>query len=316
MTIPVYLDCDTGIDDALALALLLASPEIDLVGVGTVSGNIDAATAARNTIDLLALAGRQDVPVAVGEHDFLTAPFVAGPALIHGGNGIGDVVLPRAAVEPVDGDAAELLVRLAHRYPGELRIIAIAPLTNLARALERDPGVAAHVRDVVVMGGSARAPGNITAVAEANIGHDPEAAQAVLDAAWPVTLVPLDVTGDEVLEDADRRRLVTEGSPVVRSVGEILDLYTRFYTGHYGRAACALHDPLAAAIVVGLVRATSAPAVPVVVDTGSGPGRGQTIVDLRGQRRGPADIPGARTRVVLGTDAPLAPWLMERLLGR
>ncbi|MFF2620741.1 nucleoside hydrolase [Oerskovia jenensis] len=311
---PLYLDCDTGVDDTLALAYLLASPEIDLVGVGTVSGNVSAAQAARNTLDLLDLAGRPDVPVALGAHDRLTSTYGGGVPHIHGHNGVGDVELPRAQREVEQQDAAAFLVELARAHEGRLRIVAVGPLTNLAKALELEPALPGMVREVTIMGGAALVPGNVSAVAEANVAGDPEAAALVLAAPWDVTLVPLDVTMENTFEEEHRRALLTSGDLFVETVGRILDVYFDFHVPELGRRASALHDPLAAAVAVGGVLPSSAPRVPVVVDATGGPGRGQTLCDLRGQRLGQVDHPGARVRVVLSTSEPLAPHLVDRLL--
>jgi purine nucleosidase len=312
--LPLYLDCDTGVDDSLALAYLLASPEADLVGIGTVSGNIDAHQGAVNTLDLLALAGRPDVPVAVGAHDPSVGTFDGGAPHVHGRNGIGDVALPPSGLAPAPGTAVELLLRLSHEYAGALQVVAVGPLTNLALALREDPTLPSRVAHVTIMGGAALHPGNVTPVAEANIANDPEAAAAVLAAAWDVTLVPLDVTMRDVLEDTDRKALLAASTVLAPWLGEILDHYLGFYVESFGRRCCALHDPLAAALAVGGVRATVAPRVHVAVDDTHGPGRGQTICDLRGLHAGYPDQPGSRCRVVLETDAPLAPHLMDRLL--
>ncbi|WP_431278979.1 nucleoside hydrolase [Leifsonia poae] len=311
---PVYFDCDTGIDDSVALAYLLASPEIEVVGIGTVSGNVSSAQAAENTLRLLALAGREDIPVAIGAHDPLAGSFDGGAPHVHGVNGIGNIDLPPAVAVPLAEDAARLLVRLAHEHAGRLSVITVGPVTNIALALRLDPDLPSRVADVTTMGGAALVPGNVSPVAEANIWNDPEAAAELLKADWPVTLVPLDVTLENVLEEEDRRALLDADAPLARAVGEMLDFYFDFYVDLYGRRSSALHDPLAAAIAVGGVRATVAPAVGVVVDTSNGPGRGQTICDLRGQRLGPVDQPGAHVRVVLGTDRPLAEHLVERML--
>ncbi len=312
---PVYFDCDTGIDDALALVYLMASPEISLAGIGTVSGNIDAKRAARNTLDLLELGGRGEVPVAVGAMDPLTHSFGGGAPHIHGHNGVGEVELPSAQRQPEAESAADMLVRLAHEYAGELDVIAIGPLTNLAVALKQDPSIADLVHEVIIMGGAALVPGNLSAVGEANIYNDPEAAQVVMEAPWQVVLVPLDVTLENTFEESDRLALAASGSVLNQALADILDLYFDFYVGEYDRRMCALHDPLAAAIATGQITATRAPNVPVVVDDTQGPGRGQTICDLRYQRNGPKDVEGAHVRVVLETDRPLAPVLLERLLG-
>lgn len=311
---PVYFDCDTGIDDALALVYLMASPEIELAGIGTVSGNIDAKQAAVNTLDLLAMGGKTEVPVAVGSMDPLTHSFSGGVPHIHGHNGVGDVELPHTDRKPETESAADMLVRLAHEHPGELDVIAIGPLTNLAIALKQDPSIAELVHEVYIMGGAALVPGNLSAVGEANIWNDPEAAQAVVEAPWQVVLVPLDVTLENAFEESDREALAASDSALNRALADILNLYFDFYVGEYGRRMCALHDPLAAAIAVGQITATRAPNVPVVVDDTQGPGRGQTICDLRGQRTGTHDVEGAHVRVVLDTDQQLGPVLLARLL--
>lgn len=313
MATPVYLDCDTGIDDSLALLYLLRSPEVRLVGIGSVHGNIDAATAARNTLDLLALAGAE-VPVALGAQGPRTGEYAGGAPHVHGEDGIGGVTLPPSGGSVVAETAARMLVRLAAEHAGELEVLAVGPLTNLAAALDLDPELPAKISRVVVMGGAAQTSGNVSAASEANIHNDPEAAAIVVGAPWEVVLVPLDVTLENRFTEADQEALLASADPAARAVGAMLDQYFSFYQGVYGYRGCALHDPLAAALLVGGVTATRAPAVPVVVDATDGPGRGQTIVDLRHQRGGIADVPGAHVRVVLGTDRPLAPHLRERLV--
>ncbi|WP_427133464.1 nucleoside hydrolase [Pseudarthrobacter sp. S9] len=311
---PFYLDCDTGIDDALALAYLLASPHADVRGIGTVSGNVSAAVGARNTLDLLQLAGHADIPVAVGNHDPQTGTFHGGAPHVHGHNGIGGIELDAAAAELVAGTAAEMLVRLAHEHAGTLRVLAIGPLTNIAEALRLEPELPRLVKEITIMGGAAFAPGNITPVAEANIANDPEAAAEVLAADWNVTLVPLDVTMSNVLEECHRQELLSTGHPVPQALGEMLGYYFRFYESQFGRACSAMHDPLAAAVAVGGISAAVAPVVHVDVDTTDGPGRGQTICDLRGRYRDYPEQAGARCRVVLELDGEFAPHLVETLL--
>ncbi|AGP30429.1 nucleoside hydrolase [Corynebacterium terpenotabidum] len=310
---PVYLDCDTGIDDALALGHLLASPRADLVGVGCVHGNIDVDAAVENTRRLVTLAGRGDIPVAPGASAPLVGEFAGGAPHVHGVDGIGGVreSLPSPTAVPVDGDAVDLLLRLSREHVGELQLLAIGPLTNLAHALDRDPGLVDRVAGVTVMGGAARVPGNVHPVAEANIWHDPEAAQVVVAAPWPVTLVPLDTTMEHTLDERHRQRLCDSASAYARACGEMLDRYLDFYGEVVlGRRAAALHDPLAAAVMLGEVNRVRSPRVPVEVDCSRGPGRGQTICDLRSQRRLVGDVDGANVRVVLET----APGYVDLLL--
>ncbi len=311
---PVYFDCDTGIDDSLALAYLLSTPRVRIVGIGTVSGNTNAAQAARNSLALLELAGHHDVPVAIGAHDPLNGVYDGGVPEIHGVNGIGGVQIADAARPVEPQTAAELLIRLSHEYAGLLRVVTVGPMTNIALALALDPTLPERIVEVTTMGGAALAPGNVSAVSEANIWNDPEAAQLAFSANWPVTIVPLDVTMENRLDETDRSALLESPLPLARALGQMLDHYFDFYLNEYGVRSCALHDPLAAAIAAGGIRPTRNPAVPVEVDITDGPGRGQTICDLRGQRRGQVDAAGANVRVVLATDQPLGAHLIDCIL--
>jgi len=316
---PYYLDCDTGIDDALAIAYLLAaaadeSNGIDIVGIGSVSGNVSAGVGAVNTLDLVALSGRTDIPVAVGEHHPQGGEFRGGAPHVHGANGIGDVEIPASGASVVDESAAQLLVRLAREHAGELRVIAIGPLTNIAAALRLEPGLPSLVKELTLMGGAALVPGNITPVAEANIANDADAAAEVFAADWFITMVPLDVTMPNVFLEHHRQALIDSGRPVAVAVGHMLDHYFEFYVGVYGHRASALHDPLAVAIALGDLVLTSAPVVRVLVDDTAGPGRGQTICDLRGIYNGFPEQSAAHTRVVLSLEDDFAPTLLARLL--
>lgn len=312
-TVPVFLDCDTGIDDALALAYLLRSPLAELVGISTVSGNTDAALAAVNSLGLLALAGRADVPVAVGAHHFLEEEYGGGSPHVHGDDGIGGVTLP-AGGEPVDEDPADLLLRLAREHRGELRLVAIGPLTNLALALRRHPELPGLLHSVTVMGGAGLVPGNVSAVAEANIWHDPAAAVEVVAADWDLTLVPLDATMRHLMTEEHRAVLLASEDPLAQAIGAALDFYFDFYVSHFGERTAAMHDPMAAAVALDAIAVASAPRVHVEVDATRGPGRGQTLSDLRGIYRGvhPED---ARTRFVLALEEPFAPHLIDVITG-
>ncbi|MGU3433523.1 nucleoside hydrolase [Actinomycetes bacterium M1A6_2h] len=314
VSIPVYLDTDVGVDDAMALLYLLATPDVHVVGIGTVSGNVSAEQAAQNALDLLDLAGRTGIPVALGAHDFQARPYDGGVPHIHGENGLGGIDIDRSTGELSDMTAAQMLVALARDYPGELRVIAIGPLTNIAEALRLDPELPSSVHSLVAMGGAAIAPGNLTPVAEANIGNDPEAAAEVLAAQWNPILVPLDVTMAHTIEPRHAEQLTASPNPAVHALGRMIEFYAGFYTGVYGRPCVALHDPLAAALAVGDITAALAPTVRVTVDDTDGPGRGQTICDMRGRYNSYPAQRGARCTVVLELHEDFAPHLVERLL--
>jgi purine nucleosidase len=312
---PLLVDCDTGIDDALALLYLLGDPEADLRAVTSVFGNTYADTAAENTLRVLELAGRPDVPVAVGaRHNWRGNAHLAPH--VHGSDGLGSIGLPAPAGSPSTEPADELIVRLARENPGRLHVLAIGPLTNLASAMLLDPELPDLVGHVTIMGGAVHHPGNVTPAAEANISNDPEAARMVLRAGWDVTLVPLDVTMTEVLTEEHWHRLRAGAAPISRFAAGILQHYLDVYQRDVFGVRCApCHDPLAAAIAVDDVSPVLAPTVAVDVDTGDGPARGSTIADTRGRHRGFPDQDGAGVRVALQTDGTFPNRLVERLGG-
>lgn len=311
----LLIDCDTGVDDALALLYLLADASVDVCGVTTLFGNTTAGSAAHNTLRVLELIGRGDIPVAVGASTSLRGEAPRLSPEVHGEDGLGDTALPAPSGQPINEPSPHFLVRMAKRHAGDLHILATGPLTNLATALSFEPRLPELVSHVTVMGGAASVPGNVTPAAEANFHHDPEAAKQVLAAPWPVTVVPLDVTMHEVVTADLLDDLIAGGSPVALFAAAAVSRYLRFYERHvFGTRAAACHDPLAAAIAVGDVAPRLAPAVPVDVETGPGPARGALIADLRGRYRDYPPHDGANVEVVLRTDRTFARQLIDRLL--
>lgn len=314
MTTPVLMDVDTGIDDAVALVLAVRSPELDLVGVGTVAGNVDPVLGARNTLRVLEVAGAPDVPVAVGAPSPLVEPW-ADVAWIHGADGMGNTNPPAPLGRPCERDAVAQLLALSHEYAGELTVIAVGPLTNLALAIRLDPTVCTRLAHVVIMGGSARAGGNRGPWTEANVGVDPEAAAVVFDAPLRRTMVGLDVTMQTRLDDGDVRRLAASGDAGAKLLADLLPHYLDVYERTTGQRACAMHDPLAVAVAAqpGLVSTRS---LPVRVETAGHHTRGMTVVDQRGPRgtREQSDAP--RTDVALEVEvAAFLALLRDRLTG-
>ena len=213
-----------------------------------------------------------------------------------------------------EGTAAEQIIRVAREHPGEAELVAVGPLTNVALALGLCPELPSLLRGVTVMGGAALAPGNVTEVAEANIWHDPEAAAAVFAADWPLTMVGLDVTMTTTLDGGQLDRLGTGGS-LARYVAGIVELYAGFFAETaFGERRSCMHDLLAVAIAAGTLVPDVAPVVHARVDTGDGPGRGQTICDLRGRYMGYPEQPGARCRVVLECDRAFGDQVVDLLV--
>jgi purine nucleosidase len=291
----IYVDCDTGIDDALALGLLLADPEVTLAGIGTVDGNTTAAQAAVNTSGLLALAGRDSVPVSVGG-----GVFQGGGPEVHGSNGLGGVELPLGS-PPDPRPAPALLVSLAASYPGDLHVLALGPCSNLAAALALSPGLASQVASVTVMGGAVRVPGNMNGRAEFNIAQDPAAAAVVIGAGWPVTLVPLDLTMKCRWDASAIAGLRASGRPLPVALSQIVPFYYGFYEAESGTQEIPLHDPTAAAVAVGLLEPSDAPVIGLRVD----PSSGATIED-----------PSApdRVRVVFDVDGDPGAAILEAIV--
>ena len=245
--LPVVLDCDTGIDDALALLYLVARPDLDLVAVGSVHGNVPSEVGAANTLQVLDAVGATHVPVALGARRPLAQPLMTAE-FVHGPDGLGGAAV--APDRPVSGESAvEQLCRLARSRPGELTVLAVGPLTNLALALLAEPELPTLVREVVVMGGAFGAPGNVGPQAEANIWHDPEAARLVFAAPWRVRAVGLDVTNRTLLGGEQLQPIADSDRPGPRLAWAALQFYLDFYEARVGVRACSLHDPLAAMVV-------------------------------------------------------------------
>jgi len=239
----IILDTDPGIDDALALLLALASPEMQLEAVTTVSGNVGVELTTANALALLTLAGRTDIPVACGSSTPLVRQRVDA-ASVHGHNGMGEVVLPVPQIQPVDQHAADLIIEKVLQAPGEITLVPIGPLTNIALAVRREPRIAQLVHEVVIMGGALRVPGNITPNAEFNIYADPHAASIVLHAGWPIRLVSLDTTMKVGLDREQVGRLTQSGGRVLTTIKDMLAYYLDVFAAPRGQAVFHMHDPL------------------------------------------------------------------------
>ena len=288
---PIVIDVDTGIDDAFALLYACASPLARLVGVSTVDGNVNLASATRNTSAVLALARRADVPVWPG----CAAPLLRAPSdatRFHGASGLGYAELPEPAVKPSPTHAIDAILAAASVEPGALTLVATGPLTNIAAALLREPALARQRGRLVLMGGAYREAGNVTPAAEFNIWHDPEAARIVFrafaaDGAAPLIAIGLDVTRRTQLRPADLESLARRcsGLPHAPALLRFLDDSSRYYFETMekltGARVFTMHDPLAVAAAIDLSLIVTQRAA-VDVETAGALTSGMTVADWRG----------------------------------
>ena len=301
----LIIDCDTGIDDALALLYACASPEAEIVGATCVHGNTGARQVADNTRAVLELAGRPDIEVALGRETPLTRPLIVAPET-HGPQGLGHATLPPASRPLSDRTGPELIIDELRRRPGEIVLLTLGPLTNLAVALLREPALPRLVRRWVLMGGAYRSPGNVAPTTEFNIQSDPEAARMAFDAfgrsaigtGTPRPLAfGLDVTeraklvpdhmselarraGSRPDETMDEAHGSVAGDPIVRFMADALRFYMEFHSRYDGFYGAFIHDALAVAATLDptLVRTE---ALTVDVELAGTLTAGETVTDWR-----------------------------------
>jgi inosine-uridine nucleoside N-ribohydrolase len=271
----IVIDCDPGHDDAIAILLALASPEVELVGVTTVAGNQTLDKTTRNALVTLEIAGRADVPVAAGADGPLSRELRTA-AHVHGDSGLDGPELPEPQAQPVAPHAVDLLAEV---IDGETVLVPTAPLTNIALLLERHPEVRDRIEHIVWMGG-AIGEGNVTPAAEFNAFVDPEAAAVVFASGIPLTMVGLDVTHKALFTRAHAERL-RESGRAGRFVAELSDFFQRFHERSYGFEGSPIHDAMAVAHVIDPTLVTMRK-VNVAVETSSELCDGRTVVDLRG----------------------------------
>ncbi|BAR06400.1 urha1 [Scardovia inopinata] len=321
----IFLDCDTGIDDALAILFLLASPQADLIGLAGIFGNVQADQAVRNSRQLLDFLGRQDIPVYQGasQPSFWNddparsgRPYSVNPGCtrFHGDNGLGGAVLPVSSSADINQKVtgAEAIAQAVRRYGKEVTILATGPLTDVDLALQSDPSLASDMK-LVLMGGTLTQPGNCyDLVCETNIINDPEAANRVFHSGADITMVGLDVTYQCLMTRSQMNAIKALDTSLAQFVYEMTDYYisANEASDPIFAQGSPLHDPLAAAVALdpSLIR-TFPINLRVEIQTGDGYGvRGRTIGDptmLGAFFSQSADVPthSPRTRVALGVDS-------------
>lgn len=241
----IIFDTDPGIDDTIALFLALASGKFDVLGLTTIFGNVHTDLATTNALRLLEIAGRTDIPVAHGADKPLVRPYHGPVPHIHGADGQGDVNLPPPSTKAIDQSAAQFIVEQVMAQPGEITLVPVGPLTNIALALSIQPKIAEKVKRVVLMGGAALVPGNVNPAAEANIFNDPEAAHIVFSAPWDVTMVGLDITHQVLMTDEQLKSFAASDKVTSQHIGRIIPLYLDFAHKMMGRQVMYMHDPTA-----------------------------------------------------------------------
>ena len=244
----IILDTDPGIDDALAILLLAASPEIHLEAITVTHGNTTVDKCTRNALQLAELIGLS-VPIARGASEPLVKPLSVAEET-HGDGGLGYALLPLTEKKPVEKHAADLIIELIEKHPGEITILAIGPLTNIALAIHRKPSIIKQIKNIVSMAGAIHFPGNATPDSEYNVFCDPEAFDIVLRSGVDLTIVPLDVTYKCLFTKSHMDRIKTANPEIRKFIDDSTRFYMEFHDEYQDIDGCAINDPLAAAILI------------------------------------------------------------------
>jgi purine nucleosidase len=274
----VIFDTDPGTDDAMALMLALNSPELDVRAITVVPGNVTAKQGLENALRMVSLAGRCDIPVAAGAQHPLFQKLITAE-FWHGKNGLANVELPpsKCKVDPRYGP--DLIIEMVHAAPHEITLVPVGPLTNIALAIERDPSIVPLVKEVILMGGSITG-GNVNASAEANIFNDPEAAQIVFQAGWPLTMVGLDVGDKTLLSKKYLEQLGQTHGPMNDFIYKVAH-YLIDLSAQFGFDGTPMYDPLAVGVAIDKTL-VQAPLMHVDVETRGDFTRGETVANRHG----------------------------------
>ena len=274
----ILIDTDPGIDDVCAILLALASPEISLEGLSIVHGNCSLEQATINALSILELAHASHIPVAKGCELPLVQPSLMAPET-HGNSGLGYAKLPGPRSRPISQHGSDFLIERILAWPGEVTLVAIGPLTNVALAIRKEPRIVEAVKELIIMGGAIRHEGNTTALAEFNTFVDPHAAHIVYHAGMSTTLVPLDVTYQCILTPGDVKRLQKIDSPITKFLADATRFYMEFHDEFQKIEGCVINDPLALALAFA-PELCDYQELPVDVDISGGISMGKTIGDF------------------------------------
>ena len=292
----ILIDADPGIDDACAILLALASPELSFEGLSIVHGNCSLEQGTINGLSILELGNGGHIPVAKGCELPLVQPSLLAPET-HGHSGLGYAQLPVPRIQPVVQHGCDFLIEKIMSAPGEITLVAIGPLTNVAMAIRKEPRFAAAVKEMIIMGGAIRHQGNTTPMAEFNIYVDPHAAHIVFHSGIPITLVPLDVTYQCILTPEDVQRLNRINAPIPKFIEQATRFYMEFHDEHQRISGCVINDPLALALAFSPELCDYQEHY-VDVDISGGVSMGNTFADFYHHSKQPANM-----RVALGVRA-------------
>jgi purine nucleosidase len=243
----IIIDTDPGIDDSLAILLALASPEVTLEGLTVVHGNCSTEQGVTNALSVLELADASHIPVVHGCELPLVQPSLLAPET-HGNKGLGYAQLPGPQSRPIVQKGCDFLIEKIMSNPGDITLVAIGPLTNIALAIRQEPRIVQAVKEVFIMGGAMRHEGNTTPLAEFNTYVDPHAAHIVYHSGMPITLTPLDVTYQCILLAEDVERLQKIKSPIPDFIADATRFYMEFHDEYQGIQGCVINDPLTLAL--------------------------------------------------------------------
>ena len=292
----ILLDTDPGIDDSLAILLALASPEISLEGMSIVHGNCSTRQGTINALSVMELAKASNIPVHIGCELPLVQPSLLAPET-HGNTGLGYAKLPEPLSQPKVRKGSDFLIEKIMSSPGKMTLVCIGPLTNVALAIRQEPRIVEAVREVFIMGGAIRHEGNTTPLAEFNTFVDPHAAHIVFHSGMPITLTPLDVTYECVLQQDDVNRLLKIDSPITKFIADATRFYMEFHDEYQEIQGCAINDPLTLALTF-MPELCDYQALYVDIDISGGISIGNTFADFYRMTKKPANM-----KVALGVRA-------------
>ncbi|KAG8375859.1 hypothetical protein BUALT_Bualt09G0002900 [Buddleja alternifolia] len=312
----IIIDTDPGIDDAMAIFLALQSPEVEVIGLTTIYGNVYTTLATTNALHLLEIAGRTDIPVAEGSHVTITKGTKLRIAdFVHGTDGLGNQNFPPPKGKPIEQSAADFLTQQASLYPGKVTVVALGPLTNIALAIQSDPAFVKNIGQIVILGGAFSVNGNVNPAAEANIFGDPDAADIVFTSGADVLAIGINITHQVILTDADRDKMAKSNGKLAQYICKILDVYFSYHHDAYSTKGVYLHDPTTLLAAIDPLLVTYVEGV-VRVQT-MGITRGLTLFYNKQKRFGEVsewcDKPTVKVAVTV--DAPsVVKLVMERLM--